>query len=517
MPIARVQMPDGRIARLEVPEGTKPEEVEAFVSQQLPQQQPQQQADTPAETLPQQQSPEQPQTRTFGQEIGRQLGLTGRAAVTGLTALPATLADLPVRLANLAGAGLPLPSAEQQKLMTRAGLPEPETTTEQIGQFGATVLAGAGDPISRALQAALPQAPGAAKQLTEKSKTLREAQEHGYRITPTEAQAGVGSRAMQGLAGQAQIRGEMSLRNQVATDQLARKALGLPEDAPLTTQTLENLRRNAYEEGYAPITKLGKITTGSVYRTALDDVMQKFQGMSRSFPEAARPEVANLVESYRVKSFDAGDAIDAIRSLRQSAADNFKTGDTQLAQAQKSIAKAIEDNIELNLKTAGPTELLKRFKDARTLMAKSFAVDDALVEGMGSVNALKMAAKLQAGEPLTGELRTIGKFASAFPQSAVLPKGGEPTPVTMTDYLVGGGGGAFLHPGLLTFPAIRYGARELMTSGPYQRMMTKPSAGLMSRQGAAVPSVYQGLFGGEQYQRCIAIIRRIRQDRIFRR
>lgn len=38
MPIARVQMPDGRIGRFEVPEGTQPEEVEAFVGQmQTPQ------------------------------------------------------------------------------------------------------------------------------------------------------------------------------------------------------------------------------------------------------------------------------------------------------------------------------------------------------------------------------------------------------------------------------------------------------------------------------------------------
>lgn len=35
MPIAKVQLPDGRIARLEVEEGTTPQEIEAFVAQQL--------------------------------------------------------------------------------------------------------------------------------------------------------------------------------------------------------------------------------------------------------------------------------------------------------------------------------------------------------------------------------------------------------------------------------------------------------------------------------------------------
>jgi len=37
MPIARFQMPDGRIARFEVPEGTSPEEAQSIVQQELQQ------------------------------------------------------------------------------------------------------------------------------------------------------------------------------------------------------------------------------------------------------------------------------------------------------------------------------------------------------------------------------------------------------------------------------------------------------------------------------------------------
>ena len=39
MPIARFQLPDGRIARFEVPEGTSPEQAQAMISEQLPQMQ----------------------------------------------------------------------------------------------------------------------------------------------------------------------------------------------------------------------------------------------------------------------------------------------------------------------------------------------------------------------------------------------------------------------------------------------------------------------------------------------
>lgn len=51
MPIAKVQLPDGRIARFEVPEGTTPEQVMAFAQQNLPQQPP------AAPAAPQDQSP----------------------------------------------------------------------------------------------------------------------------------------------------------------------------------------------------------------------------------------------------------------------------------------------------------------------------------------------------------------------------------------------------------------------------------------------------------------------------
>ena len=69
---------------------------------------------------------EQPEETSMLDELGRQIGLTARGAVTGLTAIPAMVADAPVSIANALGANLPLPSQAQQQLMTRAGLPEPQ-------------------------------------------------------------------------------------------------------------------------------------------------------------------------------------------------------------------------------------------------------------------------------------------------------------------------------------------------------------------------------------------------------
>jgi len=47
MPIAKFQMPDGRVARFEVPEGTTPEQAQAQFQQFVASQQPQPQQESP--------------------------------------------------------------------------------------------------------------------------------------------------------------------------------------------------------------------------------------------------------------------------------------------------------------------------------------------------------------------------------------------------------------------------------------------------------------------------------------
>ena len=87
---------------------------------------------------------EQPEESSMLGEIGRQVGLTARGAITGLTALPGMVADAPVTIANQFGANLPLPSEAQQQLMTRAGLPEPQNQMERAVQAGVGAMTGVG-------------------------------------------------------------------------------------------------------------------------------------------------------------------------------------------------------------------------------------------------------------------------------------------------------------------------------------------------------------------------------------
>lgn len=79
-------------------------------------------------------------------EVGRQLGLTARAGITGAAGLPLVAGEALNALLNMiAGRELfPSPTRATQQLLTQAGLPEPQTARERIVQDVAAGMAGVG-------------------------------------------------------------------------------------------------------------------------------------------------------------------------------------------------------------------------------------------------------------------------------------------------------------------------------------------------------------------------------------
>jgi hypothetical protein len=79
-------------------------------------------------------------------EIGRQLGLTARAGLTGVAGLPLMAGEgLNALLNMIAGREVfPSPTRAAQQLMTQAGLPEAQTARERVVQDVASGMAGVG-------------------------------------------------------------------------------------------------------------------------------------------------------------------------------------------------------------------------------------------------------------------------------------------------------------------------------------------------------------------------------------
>jgi hypothetical protein len=254
---------------------------------------------------------------------------------------------------------------------------------------------------------------------------LAQARSAGYvttpgSIAPTSGRFVVAER----LAGKSLIEQLMSVKNQETTNKLARRAIGVGDDTPLTGQTLKGIRAQEVAKGYEPIKQVGNIAVDNNYVDDLVKIEQSFSGQAASFPEAVPNTVKALVNSHLVDQFDSADAIKRIQGLRDGASAAFRRGEPDLARAQRAVANALENQIERGIQASGAddaAQILDQFRQSRQRMAIIHAVEDAVREGTGNVSAAKLASDLQRGKYLTGDLQTIAEFSSRFPRVTQLP------------------------------------------------------------------------------------------------
>lgn len=524
MPIARFQMPDGRIGRFEVPEGTTPEQAQSMIAQHMG-------SAKPAGPAPMTADPTEGMSTTdlVLAGIGRGMTSATRAAAQGISKLvgadavganlvsqnsidEAARLDAPLlnttsgKFGNVLGnaavaaptalipgantyTGATLIGAWLGGLTTDGGLTERLKGAAFGGAGGAAgkwlgdlLGAGARAVASRAADKfAAAKAAGAQKQLAAESMS-----QSGYVIPPADLNPGLVTEALSGLSGKIKTAQVASQRNQPITNSLARKAIGVADDAPITADALQAIRTQAGSTGYAPIRAAGEVTADKAYFKALDNIAGQYQGAARSFPGAAKNPVIDMVDGLRQQKFDAGDAIDMIKVLRESADKAYRTGDTGLGKASKEAASALEGQLERHLTSAGEPEALAAFQEARKLIAKTYSVQKALNPQTGDISAPALAKMLDKGKPLSGDLLTIAQAAQAFPKATQAlkeaPKAWSPLDVAVG--AIGGASSGGMLGGLAM--ASRPAVRSMLLSGPVQRAALKgPSApGLLTNAPA---------------------------------
>jgi hypothetical protein len=247
-------------------------------------------------------------------------------------------------------------------------------------------------------------------------QNVQAGQEAGYVIPPTQVKPSLFNRLLEGTAGKLTTAQNASFANQEVTNNLAKKALGIADDTPLTFENLDNIIDKAGQQ-YTKLRLTGRVIPDQKYNNALDEIVKDARLAEKDFPKSAlRPEV-DLIESLKSKSFDANSAVSQIMTLRKDADNFYKNNNSIMGNANKQAANAIEDAIETHLAKTGQKEVLQNFRDARQLMAKTYTVKEALNPATGTIDAAKLAAQLRKERPLTGELEQIAKFSSAFPKA----------------------------------------------------------------------------------------------------
>lgn len=307
-------------------------------------------------------------------------------------------------------------------------------------------------------------------------QAVKEARDLGYVIPPTQANPSLFNRIVEGTAGKLSTAQNASARNQEITNKLTAKSLGLPEDTVITPQVLTSLRNTA-GQAYDQLGNIGVIMPNKSYYDQLDNIKKPFVATQQSFPNQAPSPVINLINSLKSEFFDSSAAIEKIKQLRTQADDAFRTGNTDVGRAAKQAANALENAIEDHLTLTKQTDLLGKFRDARQLIAKTYTVEKAANQTTGTIDAKKLAAQLQKGKPLSGELKSVAQFSQAFPKAsqATEPMGSLPqfSPLDYFAGLIGGVSTGGIGAGaVLARPAMR----SLALSSPVQnRLLPTPS------------------------------------------
>lgn len=269
-----------------------------------------------------------------------------------------------------------------------AGLVNPEDagTGAEIGGAApvvAKVLGAAGQKVGSAINERLAERLKDYQRNGQLNKTIEDAIEAGYVIPPSSVKPTFGNRVLESVSGKQATQQIVSTKNAKVTDDLVRKSLGIPENVPLSQGALENLRKTA-GKAYQEVSSLSPQAAADL--EALKTARNEAQGWFKAYNRSARPD------------------------------------DLAKAKEARQLSDNLEQALEKHAEQAGKPDLIPALRDARKQIAKTYTVGRAINDASGNVDARVLGRLYEKHAPLSGELETAGRFASAFPTAAKSPQ-----------------------------------------------------------------------------------------------
>lgn len=296
------------------------------------------------------------------------------------------------------------------------------------------------DMVSAVLAAGMRPAPGAGGKMglpgpaprgREQLGHAMAARDAGYVLTPAMASDDPGwiASLLGGWGGKIKTQQAASVRNQEVTNQLAAKALGLPEDTVLTESVFTDVRKEAGKSYDAVRDALPDVKPDDTFASTVAGLGGRTSQAAQFFPELMdNAAIKTLSEELgTIPSFPTPAGMELVKELRFRGTANLKAiGDPAkhaLGLAQRQAADAVDALIERNIETTfGPdSNLVQQYRNARQLIAKSYDVEGATNSATGDVNARGLAKLANNGRPLTGELDVIANAANSFPKALQNP------------------------------------------------------------------------------------------------
>lgn len=295
---------------------------------------------------------------------------------------------------------------------------------------------------------------------------------YGYKLPPALAKGSKTQQFVEGVAGPVPTKQAASIHNQNVTNNLIKRDLGYPQDAPLSPQGLETLRKQLGKV-YESAKSAGTFKVDPSFRREIGKIASQGSAMAKEFPGLVKKDVVKFVNQFNKNSISANALVDTVKQLRAEANTGFRSQDPAIvgmARAKGKMANALEKLMERGMSTKDP-DLLPALKDARQKIAKTYTVEKALKGD--NVDAVALGREIDKGKPLTGAMKDVAKFGQQFKGAAqVSPP--QQTNFRPMDLVAGfGSAAATQNPGYLALMFARPALRKAVLSSPYQKMVTR--------------------------------------------
>lgn len=250
---------------------------------------------------------------------------------------------------------------------------------------------------------------------------VAQAEQAGFVLQPSQVIGGkpvgsLGKRIAERGAGKADLPAEASIKNQKRVVEMTAEEIGLKKGEQITPASIKELRDQANKKYDALENVPEKLDPDVHYYYALHEIREASKSAVKG--GGPDPRINKLVNQYQAgrNNLSVADTMKEVRDLRFDSRKNMaaeKPETVRLGEAQRKIADVMEDLIDRQV-SPKHRNAVKEWRGARQQLAKLHLVEDAL-KGT-EIDAGVFAKALTRGEPLTGNLKTLGEIANNFPQ-----------------------------------------------------------------------------------------------------
>lgn len=249
-------------------------------------------------------------------------------------------------------------------------------------------------------------------------EAAQEANRLGIALNPAFSNPTVMNQLQAQVAGIPQLNARLSIQNETKWSDIGRRELGIDPREQLTSKTFDTARERIAAP-YREVERIGQLMPDDAV-TARIRAVRPPDVIGGSDAATAVTKLIDEALADIDKGLTSKKALDSIKQMRSEAQDIYR-GDKltpverATADAKIGIANALEQLVDMNVKD--PT-LLDRFREARTLLAKSYAYEKATNLATGRVDPVAIAKMVAKDDAMTGDIAAIGRIAANFPEIA---------------------------------------------------------------------------------------------------